>query len=194
MEEKSCCFIGHRTIDVSDELRNCLFSVIEDLICLHGVTFFLFGSCSKFNDLCCDVVTKLKEKYPQIKRIAYNIRSERMILDENRKDMEVSLSKLLGKKISLRGYEESITPDKMYVSGKGSYVERNQIMIDDSDYCVFFYDSSYFPTRRLISRKGQTGVWTSENSGTKIAYKYAVQKKKAIINVFKNNLNENSGD
>lgn len=57
-------------------------------------------------------------------------------------------------------------------------------MIDDSDYCVFYYDSSYRPKRKCISNKSISGLWTSEKSGTALAYKYAQKKKKRIINVF----------
>ena len=57
-------------------------------------------------------------------------------------------------------------------------------MIDNSDYCVFYYDESYKPRQRQISNKNVGGIWTSSNSGTAIAYQYAVRKKKAIINLF----------
>lgn len=184
MDQKSCCFIGHRTITITDELYNRLSSIIEGLICTDHVTCFLFGSRSQFNDLCFDIVTALKNKYPQIKRIAYNTRSECAILDENRLANEAILSKYLRIDTHIQGFEESITSDAMYVSGKASYIERNQIMIDASDYCIFYYDSNYAPQLKRISNKGITGVWTSGNSGTKLAYKYAMQKHKVVINVF----------
>lgn len=184
MEKRRCCFIGHRTIDISNELHNRLFYIIEDLICVHNVTYFLFGSRSQFNDFCFDIVTELKDKYPQIKRVAYNTRSECVVLEKDREQEEASLANFLHRDVYLQGFEESITPDKMYLSGKASYVERNQIMIDNSDFCVFYYDNSYSPSQKCISNKCVTGIWTSGNSGTKIAYKYALQKKKTIINVF----------
>ena len=57
-------------------------------------------------------------------------------------------------------------------------------MIDDSDYCVFYYDKTYKPEKKLISRKSVGGIYTSGNSGTAFAYKYAEKKKKQILNVF----------
>ena len=64
------------------------------------------------------------------------------------------------------------------MAGKASYVERNREMIDDSDFCVFFYIEEYKPEHDPHRK-------TSGKSGTKMAYDYAVRKKKPIINVAK---------
>ena len=61
MEHKTCSFIGHRKIDESEELKQRLINVIEDLIVNHNVFTFLFGSRSEFNDLCHEIVTNLKK-------------------------------------------------------------------------------------------------------------------------------------
>ncbi len=58
-----------------------------------------------------------------------------------------------------------------YDAGRASYVERNQAMINDSDFCIFYYNKNYIPK-------------TKTKSGTKIAYEYALRKKKNIINLF----------
>ncbi len=183
MGQKSCCFIGHRKINESEFLKKKLFVVIESLI-KNGVTIFLFGSRSEFDSLCHDIVTELKEKYPEIIRIAYDTKSESSTLEENRIESEKLYSKLLNREIRLSGYERVIKPDEMWETGKASYIERNQIMIDNSDYCVFYYDENYTPERRLISRKNISGLWTSNKSGTALSYKYAERNGKKIINVF----------
>lgn len=185
MDEKSCCFIGHRDVEETDELIARLSFEIESLI-QKGVTCFIFGSRSDFNGICHDVVTELKGKYPDIKRVAYNTRSECATLESERAESERVYRFIFKEEVHLRGYEESITPDKMYVSGKASYVERNQIMIDLSDYCIFYYDKDYAPPKKQISKKCVGGVWTSGKSGTAIAYDYAIRKKKNVINVFQN--------
>lgn len=64
-----CCFIGHRTINETDELRARLYKVIEKLITSEGVDTFLFGSRSRFDSLCLEMVTSLKENHPHVKRI-----------------------------------------------------------------------------------------------------------------------------
>ena len=94
------------------------------------------------------------------------------------------MSYLWKREVHLEGYEEEITPEPLRKSGKATYIERNQIMIDNSDYCIFYYDESYRPERRELSRKYFINTLSSGQSGTELAYRYAVQKKKNIINVF----------
>ena len=72
----------------------------------------------------------------------------------------------------LESYEETYFPPKIANAGKYSYVERNYEMIDSSTYCVFYYNKNY------ITR-------LDRNSGTKLAYEYALKKKKQIINLSK---------
>ena len=64
-----CCFFGHRKIKETNELKKTVYDAVEDLIKNKGVNIFLFGSKSQFDDLCHNIVTELKEKYPHIKRI-----------------------------------------------------------------------------------------------------------------------------
>ena len=51
--------------------------------------------------------------------------------------------------------------DKVDSAGRASYIERNELMIDDSDYCVFYINKN-----------------TKYKSGTKIALNYARRKTK----------------
>ena len=69
-----------------------------------------------------------------------------------------------------------------YTSGKASYVERNQAMIDNSDYCIFYYNENYKPKPRKQSKRDIN--YYQPKSGTFLAYKYAQKKKKEIINIF----------
>lgn len=56
----TCCFIGHRKMNnefgTEAKLKGLIFGLIE-----QGVTQFLFGDHSEFNDLCYEIVTKLKK-------------------------------------------------------------------------------------------------------------------------------------
>ena len=69
MKENTCCFFGHRTINETEELKSKIIEIIEKLIVDENVDTFLFGSKSRFNNLCLERVTELKEKHPHIKRI-----------------------------------------------------------------------------------------------------------------------------
>ena len=133
-------------IDIYNELYN------NDIL----LTVFLFGSKSRFDDLCLAMITKLKERYPFIKRVY--VRS-----------MYPEIEKFYEKYI-LDSYDESYMPKGVEKAGRAAYVERNQAMIDGSDFCVFYYDENYRPEKR--------------KSGTRIAYEYAKKKGKKIYNVY----------
>lgn len=167
LKSYSCCFFGHRKINETPELIKKLRREIEVLIIEKMVSIFYFGSKSQFNDLCHTVVTDLKEKYPHIKRVY--VRSTFQHIPDW---YENSL---------LEHYEDTYFPEHMENAGRASYVERNQEMINKSDFCVVYYDKNYSPPKRRNSRRDLTDY--QPKSGTKVAYDYAVKKKKEIINV-----------
>ena len=148
----TCCFIGHREIDETEELKERLYEIIEDLIARKGVDIFLFGSKSRFNGLCYELVSEIKSKYPHIKRIY--VRAEYMIIDESYK------------KYLLERYEDTYYPENAIDAGRAAYVKRNREMIDNSDFCVVYYNEKYAPHNR--------------KSGTKAALDYAKRKNKKI--------------
>ena len=166
---KICCFIGHRKIERTVELKQAIYNYVESFIVNENVKIFLFGSRSQFDDLCYKVVSELKEKYPDIKRVY--VRS----CYEYVSDMYM--------KYLLEGYEETIYPKECKNSGKISYLKRNQAMIDQSDYCLFYYNENYLPPKRKWARRDLFEY--QPKSGTALAYKYAQQKKRYIINFYK---------
>ena len=154
MKENTCCFFGHRKINETEELKAKLYKTIENLIVNDNVDTFLFGSKSRFNDLCLEVVSQIKEKYPHIKRIY--VRAEFPVISDNYKAY------------LLESYEDTYYPEKLIDAGKAVYVERNIEMINRSLFCIVYYDESNTPTTR--------------KSGTKIALDYAIKcKKKTFI-------------
>ena len=155
MKEQTCCFFGHRTINETEELKSKLIEIIEKLIVDENVDTFLFGSKSRFNSLCLELVTEIKEKYPHIKRIY--VRAEYPDINEHYRNY------------LLESYEDTYYPEKILKSGRAAYVERNYEMIDNSYYCIVYYDEPNAPTTR--------------KSGTKIALDYAIKKGKQVINI-----------
>lgn len=149
----TACFIGHRIINETEELKLKLIEIIERLIVEKQVDTFLFGSKSRFNSLCLELVTELKEKYPHIKRVY--VRAEYPYISEYYKNY------------LLKNYEDTYYPEKIIKSGRATYVERNYEMIDNSHFCIIYYDKQNVPTTR--------------KSGTKIALDYAIKKQKYII-------------
>ncbi len=169
MDGKVCCFIGHRNVEKTPELKESLIDTIRRLITENGVNKFLFGSKSRFDDLCQEVVTELREEYPDIKRVYV-----RMYYPE------------LGEPYIgyiLRDFEDTYMPERIENAGVARYVERNQEMINASDFCVFYYNEEYKPPLRKQSRSALSTY--QPKSGTKVAYEYAKQKKKDIINLYR---------
>lgn len=153
MKENTCCFFGHRTINETEELRTKITETVEKLITNENVDTFLFGSKSEFDRLCLELVTKLKEKYPHVKRIY--VRAEFPFINDN------YLNYLL------KSYDDTYYPEKLHGAGRAAYVERNYEMINNSKYCIVYYDEQNAPTTR--------------KSGTKIAIDYAIKKGSEVI-------------
>ncbi len=181
MRNLACSFFGHREIELNEEIKQKVKEVIENLIVNQSVNVFLFGSRSNFDYLCHLVVTELKEKYQNIKRIAYTCKSETCTLEDKKQEMERIYSILGIEKERLLCVEEEFEHKTKYRSGRASYVERNQAMINDSDFCVFYYDENYKPKMRKYSKRSD--FYYQPKSGTRIAFEYAKKKKKFLINI-----------
>ncbi len=153
MHANTCCFFGHRTINETEELRTRITEAVERLITDENVDTFLFGSKSEFDRLCLELVTKLKEKYPHVKRIY--VRAEFPFIND---DYRTYL---------LKSYDDTYYPEKFHGAGRAAYVERNYEMINNSKYCIVYYVEQTTPTTR--------------KSGTKIALDYAIKKGREVI-------------
>ena len=166
-KSNTCCFLGHRKIEITDALVNRLSGVVENLIREERIYTFLFGSKSQFDELCHKIVSSLQEKYPHIKRIY--VRAEFPYIDER-------YTAYL-----LKSYEDTYYPERMIHAGRAAYVERNYEMIENSSVCVLYYDENYWPPRRKNSRRSVTTYQPA--SGTRLAYDYAERKGIRIINM-----------
>lgn len=147
-----CCFIGHREIDETEDLKTELYKTIEMLIIDECVDTFLFGSKSRFNSLCYEIVTQMQERFPHIRRIY--VRGEFPVIGDDYK------AYLLEK------YEDTYYPEGIVGAGPAVYVERNYEMIERSRFCIFYCQESYNPSGR--------------KSGTKIALNFATKRHKQI--------------
>lgn len=151
--KKTVCVFGHREISETEELRSKLYSTIEKIIVNENAETFLFGSKSRFNSLCLEVVTELKKKYPWIQRIY--VRAEYPDITEEYKNY------------LLENYEDTFFPERIIGAGRAVYVERNYEMIQRSDCCIVYFEEGHIPSTR--------------KSGTGIALEYARKKEKEII-------------
>ena len=153
MYETVCCFFGHREITQTEELKAEILKTIEHLITKENVDTFLFGSKSQFNNLCYELITKIKEKYLHIKRIC--VRAEYPYINDEYKSY------------LLEYYEDTYYPKEIIKTSKSVYIQRNYEMIDKSQFCVVYCRENYSPPKR--------------KSGTKIALQYATKKQKTIF-------------
>lgn len=176
------CFIGHRTVADTEKVKAKLIDIILTLI-EKGADTFLFGSRSDFNSLCWEVVTELKEKYPNIKRICYNAPHETAFTSkEERKSCERLFSQITKREVYFADYEQKVNSQKAIKANKNAYIMRNQEMIDASDVCVFYFNKDYLPPMRKSANRYLPDY--QPKSGAAIAFAYATQKKKQIINLF----------
>lgn len=139
---------------------------MERLIVEGGVDTFLFGSRSKFDELCHIVVTEFQEMYPHIRRIAYLCKHEAGCLAGEGKDEQCRIRKLTGRDVYIPEYEDIKRSDRVNSAGRACYVERNYWMIEESHCLVLYCDEG-------IKLK---------SSGTKLVWKYA--KRKESISIF----------
>lgn len=167
MNGENCCFIGYRKVKDPGFVKERVKAIVIELLS-QGVKRYLFGSRSEFNDICLTVVSELKKDHPDIVRVY--VRSQYPEINDRYK------------KYLLEGYDETVFPHGMENAGSASYVERNNCMIDNSSVCVFYYDDTYKPNVRKAYNNHLPDI--QPKSGTKIAFEYATNKQKEIINVF----------
>ena len=163
---KACSFFGHRDTEQTEELKQKVREIVERLIVEEGVDTFLFGSRSKFDELCHMVVTELKEKYPHIQRIAYLCKHESGCLVGAGARLKQQIKQTTGRDVYVPEYEDIKKSDRVNSAGRASYVERNYWMIDESKFIIFHLDLTF---HQYI-----------QNSGAIIAYQYARKGAKLI--------------
>ena len=168
----SCCFFGHRDVVWTEELERVIYFLVKRLILEENVVKFYFGDHSHFVTLCYKVVAELQIEFPHIKLIAIPVDSMAILLRDNEEDIKFSQA------CHWMIYDYAVRPPNISKAGKASYVERNQFMIDKSDFCIVYYDPKYSP--KEVYRKGR---YYQPRSGTKVALDYAISKKKTIYSV-----------
>ena len=168
---KTCCVIGHRKITDNEVIRSLIKNEVIYLTEAKNVDTFIFGSKSQFDNLCYKIITDLKKtRYPFLCRVAYVTKGQFVVLEEERERFENVLNKISGGTVEISAFDRIEYHKILDKSGKASYVERNRLMIDASDYCIFYYDENRRPPHG--------------NSGTALAYAYATKKRKTIIDLF----------
>ena len=152
---------------MGNEENKTLYDIYRGILC-NNQSFQLGKQAQVEYRFDCPEYAELKEKYPHIKRIY--VRAEFPYIDDSYRNY------------LLERFEDTYYPEKMIDAGKAAYIERNYEMINKSKYCIVFYDENYVPPKRKHSRKDL--IEYQPQSGTKLAYEYAV-KKCVVINTKK---------
>lgn len=69
MESKICSCFGHSQIEITNELKQKIKYIYQDLIVNKNFDTFLFGGFGQFDELCYQIISELKNKYNHIKRV-----------------------------------------------------------------------------------------------------------------------------
>ena len=163
---KACSFFGHRDTPQTEELKQKVRETVERLIVEEGVDTFLFGSRSKFDELCHIVVTELKEKYPRIERIAYLCKHETGCLVGKGKDEQCRIKELTGRDVYVPEYEDIKKSDRVNSAGRACYIKRNQWIVDESYVAIIHMGDLHNQHKK---------------SGTKAVYGYSKNRCKTML-------------
>ena len=123
---KSCSFFGHREIEISEKLKNNLIKIITKLIEEENYRIFYFGGFGDFDQLCYDVVTELKSKFPLIKRV-FCLTNERHLNPKNRPQW-----------LKEEKYEDYVYFSLSFNWWYKAIYFRNLEIINASDFIIFF--------------------------------------------------------
>ena len=148
-------FIGHRDIEDKDGVYRKIIAIMRELITCRVANVFLFGSRSDFDSLCVKAAKELKAEFPHVERIY--VRAEYPVISDSYLEYR------------LEDCDNTFFPPSLQRAGKAVYIERNRLMIDNADVCVFYCN---------------TNAEAKAVSGTRVAYRYAISKHKLVINLF----------
>ena len=132
MSKKTCCLFGQAKISIKkqDQLYKLLYNKIEKLI-TDNYANFIFDCKGDFSFVVIDAITKLRKKYPHIKKIYYQV-----CITE-----DIELLKY--------GYDEIIPPFKS-TPEDDALPYRDFSMVENSDYCIFYVNTKLSDANKAI--------------------------------------------
>lgn len=149
---KACTFIGNRDLSLNEQwaLRPRLQQAILNYLNAGGYFFACVGSYG-FDLVAAEEVLNFKQYYPYIQMILllpYPHYTSRWTMEDQQRLQQVM-------QYSIYRYSYS-------AYRKGIYSERNQQLIDGSNYCIYYSDSKTAPyTQSIIDYAIDNGIWTT---------------------------------
>ena len=117
MEHYSCTFCGHNEIGIGEEVRERLYSVVEQEI-QNGADIFYLGGYGHFDTMAAKVVWELKRKYPHIRSI--------LVLA------------YLNREVDMKYYDETTYPPLENVPLRFAISKRNEWMAAQADTVIAY--------------------------------------------------------
>lgn len=156
---KACSVFGHSRVLVTEQLEKILYQLFEHLILENDIKIFYFGGFGDFDDLCHKILTKIKIKYPFIKRV-YVFEDYKFIQRPQKRR----------KCFREEDYEALEYFEMEYTGFYKRIYFRNCEIIDRSDFVVFY-----------VNHTAKRGAYK--------AMQYAQKKKKQFLNICQKALN-----
>lgn len=157
MRDKTCCFTGHRRLPKGEveQIKQQTSLYIKELI-EQGVCYFGAGGALGFDTIAAQCVLLAKCSYPHIKLILI-LPCENQTRGWQQKDIDI--------------YEDiKKKADKVVYTSRqyydGCMLKRNRHMVDNSGYCLCYYNGN-------------------SHSGTGYTVRYATEQGLTVINLFK---------
>ena len=148
MDNKSCCFTGHRVIYHEDsELVVNLNGKIESLI-NSGVTDFYSGGARGFDMIGAESVINFRDKYPKIRLI--------LVLPCIEQDRYWNSNQKKRYEEIKQNADEIIYISESY--SKGCMQKRNRYLVDNSSVCVAYLRRKTGGTAYTVSYAEKKGV------------------------------------
>lgn len=122
---KTCSVFGHCEIEITESLKEKVYNNLKYLI-QKGCNTFYLGGFGMFDNLCYEIVTKLKETFPQVKRV-FCLFDERHIMRSKRP-----------KWLKEREYDDFVYFDLKFNWWYKRIYYRNCEIVDRSDIIIFY--------------------------------------------------------
>lgn len=144
--QKYCSFFGHKFMEGIANLEQRTKEAIRKVILEENITSFLVGRNGQFDRICADCVKDLKEEFPFIKIYLVYAYLKKETDEYERKSIKET-------------FDGTIYPPLENVPPKFAILKRNEWIVRESDFIVFYVDYKWGGSGKMLDyakRKGKS--------------------------------------